>query len=84
MYTAQGIVQLVDVKAGDTHTHTALPVLCPFTLIPLAVYTTSLFALSHFWFNILWLAAFYYANLLFLMRISFLIYAHFFRNATRL
>jgi len=22
MYTAQGIVQLVDVKAGDTHTHT--------------------------------------------------------------
>jgi hypothetical protein len=34
-----------------------------------------------FGFNTLWLPAFCCANPLFLMRISFLIYAHFFRNA---
>jgi hypothetical protein len=36
-----------------------------------------------FQFNTLWLAVFYYANPLFLKGISFFIYAHFFRNSTR-
>jgi len=34
-------------------------------------------------FKALWLAAFYFANLLFLIRISLLIYAQIFRNTTR-
>jgi hypothetical protein len=57
----------------------------PFLQRPLPIYTTY-FALSHFRFNALWLAAFCYANPLFVMGMSFSIYAFtftsaFFRNA---
>ena len=58
-----------------------------FTLVcfnphPRPIYITW-FALSHFQFNALCLAASYYANTIFLMEISFLIYVHFIRHETR-
>jgi hypothetical protein len=62
-------------------------ILSLFALTPLANLHNFLICTPHFRFNALWLAACYYSNPLFMMGMSFpvyafLIYAHFFRNTT--
>jgi hypothetical protein len=52
-----------------------LPILLFLTLTPFANLYHFLIALSHFLFNTLWLAVFYYANSLFLTGISIMIYS---------
>ena len=53
-------------------------------LMPLAnVHNFLLHTLSFLWFNALWLAVFCFANPLFLMSVSFLIYNHSIRNTAR-
>jgi len=70
----------------NKYTHPAL-VLCFFAVCPLPIYTTSEIKFFHFWDNTVWLAVFFYPNLLLQMGIffiyAFLIYDHLFRNAIR-
>lgn len=58
-------------------------VLYLFYLTPRANFQRLLIYTPFFMFNALWLAAFFYSTLLFLIRILFLIYAHFFRKAVK-
>ena len=84
--TARRSISLFLVRVG-TVIHRGL-VLYLFALTPFASWHYFLISALCIQFNILWLAAFYYTNSLFLMEYNFwfmpfFIYAHFIRNITK-